>query len=86
MLNVFRAFKSVVMIMSKDYVVMLGTSYLIDYSVSQVVGSFEPEFFAQVREKGVTPKFFRDENEANLVAKRLGGTVGVVSWKGDKDA
>ena len=75
-----------VMIMSKDYVVMLGTSYLIDYSVSQVVGSFEPEFFAQVREKGVTPKFFKDKDKANLVAKRLGGTVIEASDKGDKDA
>lgn len=49
-------------------------------------GTFEPEFIASVREKGVTPKFFRDENEANLVAKRLGGVVVVASWKGDKDA
>lgn len=74
------------MIMSKDYVVMLGTSYLIDYSVSQVVGTFEPEFFAQVREKGITPMFFRDKDKANLVAKRLGGVVVVASDKGDKDA
>lgn len=69
--------------MIKEYVVMLGTSYLTDYSVSQVVGSFEPEFFAQVREKGVTPKFFKDKDKANMVAKRLGGTVVVASWKGD---
>lgn len=74
------------MAMSKDYVVMLGTSYLTDYAVYQPGGTFEPEFIASVREKGVTPKFFRDENEANLVAKRLGGVVVVASWKGDKDA
>ena len=72
--------------MNKEYVVMLGTSYLTDYAVSQPVGTFEPEFIAQVREKGVTPKFFRDEDEANLVAKRLGGTVIEASNKGDKDA
>lgn len=72
--------------MSKDYVVMLGTSYLTDYEVYQPVGTSEPEFLAQVREKGITPKFFRDEDEANLVAKRLGGTVIEASDKGDKDA
>ena len=75
-----------VMAMSKDYVVMLGTSYLCDYEVYQPVGTFEPEYIAQVREKGVMPKFFRDENEANLVAKKLGGVVVVASDKGDKDA
>lgn len=71
--------------MSKDYVVMLGSSYLTDYEVYQPVGTAEPEFLAQVREKGVMPKFFRDENEANLVANKLGGVVVVASWKGDSN-
>ena len=73
------------MAMSKDYVVMLGTSYLTDYEVYQPVGTSEPEFLASVREKGITPKFFKDKDKANLVAKRLGGTVVVASWKGDGD-
>lgn len=72
--------------MSKDYVVMLGTSYLCDYEVYQPVGTSEPEFLASVREKGITPMFFRDKDKANMVAKRLGGVVVVASWKGDKDA
>lgn len=71
--------------MSKDYVVMLGTSYLCDYEVYQPVGTSEPEFLASVREKGITPKFFKDKDKANLVAKRLGGVVVVASWKGDGD-
>lgn len=74
-----------VMVMSKDYVVMLGTSYLCDYEVYQPVGTSEPEFLASVREKGITPMFFRDKDKANLVAKRLGGVVVVASWKGDGD-
>ncbi|MBF0600846.1 hypothetical protein [Limosilactobacillus oris] len=69
--------------MSKDYVVMLGTSYLCDYEVYQPVGTSEPEFLASVREKGITPMFFKDKDKANLVAKRLGGVVVVASWKGD---
>ena len=73
------------MTMSKDYVVMLGTSYLCDYEVYQPVGTSEPEFLASVREKGITPKFFKDKDKANLVAKRLGGVVVVASWKGDGD-
>ena len=71
------------MAMSKDYVVMLGTSYLCDYEVYQPVGTSEPELLASVREKGITPKFFRDKDKANLVAKRLGGVVVVAIWKGD---
>ena len=35
--------------------------------------------------KALCQSFFRDENEANLVAKRLGGVVVVASWKGDGD-
>ena len=73
------------MAMSKDYVVMLGTSYLTDYEDYQPVGTSEPEFLASVREKGITPKFFKDKDKANLVAKRLGGVVVVASWKGDGD-
>lgn len=69
--------------MSKDYVVMLGTSYLCDYEVYQPVGTSEPEFLASVREKGITPMFFKDKDKANLVAKRLGGVVVVASWKDD---
>lgn len=74
------------MAMNKEYVVMLGTSYFTDYAVSQPVGTFEPEVIAQVRQKGVNPKMFKDEDEANRVAKQLGGTVIEASDKGDKDA
>ncbi|WP_242363481.1 hypothetical protein [Limosilactobacillus antri] len=72
--------------MNKEYVVMLGTSYLTDYTVFQPVGTFEPEVIAKVSQKGVNPKFFRCEDEANWVAKQLGGTVIEASNKGDKDA
>ena len=64
---------------------MLGTSYLTDYAVLQPVGTFEPEVIAQVRQKGVNPKIFKDEDEANWAAKQLGGTVIEVSWEGDSN-
>lgn len=65
--------------MTKEYIVMLGTSYLTDYAVFQPVGTFEPEVIAHVRQKGVNPKIFKDGDEANWVAKQLGGTVIEVS-------
>ena len=70
--------------MTKEYIVMLGTSFLTWYTDVRVVGK-DTKVQAQVRQCGLTPYTFTDYDEATRVAKALGGTVIVVSQEGEEN-
>lgn len=58
--------------MSK-YIVMVGTSYLTDYSVMQ--DGVKNEVIANIRASGINAQLFQYQDEARVVANALGGKM-----------
>lgn len=55
----------------EEYIVIIGGSYLTDYSFNTVNG--EIEYFAKIRENCSDPYIFNSVGSASTVAKHLGG-------------
>lgn len=56
-----------------EYIVVIGGSYLTDYSFNIINGKIE--YFAKIREECNDPYIFNSEFSARTVAKHLGGMV-----------
>lgn len=56
------------------YIVLVGTSTLTSYTV-HITTKGDEECFAQVRDRCINPYLFREREEAERVAKALGGLV-----------
>lgn len=56
------------------YMVLIGASFLTNYTVHMTVKGKE-ECFAQVRGQCINPYLFREREEAERVAKALGGFI-----------
>lgn len=67
------------MIDVEEYIVVIGGSYLTDYSFNIING--EIEYFAKIREECSGPYIFNSEGSASNVAKHLGGVVARLGGK-----
>lgn len=56
-----------------EYIVVIGGSYLTDYSFNIINGKIE--YFAKIKEECSGPYIFNNESSASKVAKHLGGVV-----------
>ena len=57
----------------EEYIVVIGGSYLTDYSFNIINGKIE--YFAKIKEECSGPYIFNNESSASKVAKHLGGVV-----------
>ena len=57
----------------QHYIVMIGTSFLLEYTVSSI--GLETEWTAKISDTGKGPFMFDDIGRAKTIANHFGGTV-----------